>query len=71
MKRSMTGTNHPRSKLTWKLVEAIREEYKKGGTSYSKLAKKYRVSQGNIGRIIRGELWTTKSESQFHSQKTK
>lgn len=51
------GHMHPGSKLTWRMVEEIREEYDNGGTSYSKLAKKYNISSGNIGRIVRKELW--------------
>lgn len=54
----LSGVRHPGAKLDWRTVEKIRKEYKEGDVSYLDLAKKYKVSQGNIGRIIRKEIWT-------------
>lgn len=52
------GSNNGRSKLTEKQVLAIRDEYARGGSSCSALAKKYPVCQQMISRIIRREAWT-------------
>ena len=51
------GSNHPGSKLTWKIVDEIRGRYAEGGISYQELGKKYNISPGNVGRIVRRELW--------------
>ncbi|MDP2672956.1 MAG: hypothetical protein Q8O84_04040, partial [Nanoarchaeota archaeon] len=47
----------PLSKLTWKIVKNIREEYKKENITYEKLAQKYNTDCGTIGRIIHNQAW--------------
>jgi hypothetical protein len=44
-------------KLTWKEVQAIREEYAQGDTSLRKLARKYKVSYSAIRLVVREETW--------------
>ncbi len=51
------GEKHGGSKLTEKQVAQIREEYKKGNTTYRKLGKKYDIDYSTIGKIIRGKRW--------------
>ena len=55
--RVSRGDDHPLSKLSQKKADAIKEEYENGETTYEVLAKKYRVSPGAIGRVIRRETW--------------
>lgn len=45
------------AKLNFETAELIREEYKAGGTSHAKLAKKYNVSPATIGLIINNKIW--------------
>lgn len=45
------------AKLTAALVEQIRERYKEPGVTQGQLAREYRVTAAQIGRIIRGESW--------------
>lgn len=52
-----SGDQSSRAILTGDEVRAIRAEYAAGGTSHSKLAKKYHVSEGNIGFILNGITW--------------
>ena len=44
-------------KLTPEQVAAIRAEYAAGGVTQEALAKRYGVTRGNIGMIIRGVNW--------------
>lgn len=53
----LTGARHPGSKLTWKEVDEIRTRYAEGGISQAQLAREYKTSSGNIGRIVRREIW--------------
>jgi len=50
-------SKNPASKLTWKIVDEIRNEYKKGMSTYDSLAEKYNVSTSTIGRLLRRETW--------------
>ena len=45
-------------KLNFQIAKKIREEYKKGDTSYNKLSKKYNVSSRCIGRVIKNQTWS-------------
>ncbi len=49
--------NSKTAKLNLEIAELIRNEYKNGGTSHSKLAIKYNVSPSNIGNIINNKIW--------------
>ncbi len=51
------GEKHGHSKLIEREVRQIREEYKKGNTTYKKLAQKYNVSRSNIRFIVVRERW--------------
>ena len=49
--------NSKTAKLNMEIAEQIRDEYKMGGTTHTKLAAKYNVSQANIGFIISNKIW--------------
>lgn len=51
------GELNGRSFLTSLDVVDIRTAHANGGTSYTQLAKKYRVSKTLIAMIIRGHVW--------------
>jgi len=51
------GSAHMNAKLTETVVRAIRDEYAAGGTSYSRLAKKYGVSLTAIAAVITRKYW--------------
>lgn len=51
------GENNGSSKLALSTVKEIRDTYAKGELSQRKLAKKYKVCQTTIGKIIRNENW--------------
>jgi hypothetical protein len=50
--------DHPRAKLSWEQVEAIRASQ----LPERILAEMYRVHRSNIGCIRRKESWTVRSE---------
>lgn len=53
-----SGEGNPKARLTGAQVLEIRRRYiGRQGISQAELAKEYGVSQGQIGRIIRGENW--------------
>lgn len=54
--KSTQARNRKYCKITLKLAEDIRKQYRKG-VSQKTLAKKYRVSQTTISLITRGESW--------------
>lgn len=54
---NQNGIKNPSSKLTWRIVEEIRNEYKNGYSTYDSLAEKYNVSTSTIGRLLRRETW--------------
>lgn len=45
------------AKLTPTMVQQIREQYASGSYSQGSLARAYKISIGQIGRIVRGESW--------------
>lgn len=55
----LVGEAHPRAKLTWAIVRAIRSS----GESQASLARRYDVSQANISNIIRGRIWVDQAAS--------
>ena len=52
--RTPRGDKHPNVKLPQTEVDAVRERYCAGGTSYARLAKEKGVSKGLIAAIIKG-----------------
>lgn len=48
--------NTKAAKLSWSQIGDIRREYEAGATQ-GELCKKYGMSVGQIGRIVRGESW--------------
>ena len=65
-RRSATGEQHGRAKLTWGQVQEIRRIYlrrnrQRNGTA---LGKRYGVSFSTINGIIRGELWKVLTPSE-------
>ena len=57
--RSLKGAKHPMSILDQGKVDMIRELYKSKEYSQHKLAKKFNVSRGCIGHIVRNESWVS------------
>lgn len=58
-KRNQTyykGESHPRAKLTWEIVRAVRAEYKRG-TSQMKLQQIFGIAQPYISEIVRNRVW--------------
>lgn len=53
-----TGERHNNHRLTWDEVDQIRALYEAGGVTQAALAKKFNVTRGNIGHIVRYEAWT-------------
>lgn len=51
------GERHGGSKLTAEQVRAIRREREAHQTPFHVLAKRYGVTAGNIGRVLRRETW--------------
>ncbi len=56
-RRSYKGEQNPAAKITLRIVEKIRNDYKISTYSYKDLAKKYKVSPTLIAKIIRNEIW--------------
>jgi hypothetical protein len=56
-KRKVSGGECYRAKLTWKIVEQIREEYAYGEITPRKLAQKYKVTPQTIGRVLGNKIW--------------
>jgi len=48
------GENHPRARLAWADVQAIRATV---GEPYGALAARFGVTKGYIGQIVRGARW--------------
>ena len=55
----MSGEYNPKAKLTLEQVKHIRDKYKQGNTSYSKIAKEYSVDKSTIADIINEKIWRT------------
>ena len=54
----ISGENNGNAKLTNKIVGEIRD-LSKNGISQTEIAKKYKIRQCHVSRIIRGESWKT------------
>lgn len=55
--RSKTGEKHHNAKLSWALVNAIRERHSTGAYSQSQLANIHNVHPETVGWIVRNETW--------------
>lgn len=53
------GENNGMSKLNWDVVGEIRTRYAQGGVTYADLAVDYGVGARAIGKVVRGERWTS------------
>ena len=58
MKAPNSGENNGRVKLTATQVMEIRRAYAEEGIGQSQLARRYGVSQSQIGRIVTGQHWS-------------
>ena len=56
-RKDMRGGGYAKRKFTLEEAEAIRNEYKAGGISQTKLGEKYGVSQPIINMILRGKTY--------------
>jgi hypothetical protein len=52
-----SGEKHRSSKLTQSDVNEIRKLYATGKYSHRKLGEMFEVSHGNVGKIVRNQLW--------------
>ena len=57
-RKDMRGGGYAKRKFTLEGAEQIRNEYKAGGISQTKLGEKYGVSQPIINMILRGKTYT-------------
>tara|TARA_R100001460_G_scaffold36405_3_gene69854 strand:- start:834 stop:1031 length:198 start_codon:yes stop_codon:yes gene_type:complete len=57
-RKDMRGGGYAKRKFTLEEAEQIRNEYKEGGISQTKLGEKYGVSQPIINMILRGKTYT-------------
>lgn len=57
--KGQRGADHHKSKLSEGDVRKIRKLYATGKWTHQALAKKYKMSHPTIGKLIRGEIWTT------------
>ena len=63
----MTHSEHMRLhriKLTWEQVEKIRKLYRTKKYTQSKLGNLFNVSQGEIGYIVRNEIWIRENNNE-------
>ena len=55
--KSLSGENSPAAKLTWQIVESIRDKYKSGLYTQVKLSKEFNTSRRNIRNILTNQRW--------------
>lgn len=53
---SQIGEKNHMAKLTWKIVNSIRKDFKNGMTQVN-IAKKYNIDPRNINKIVRNKRW--------------
>lgn len=51
------GEEHPKAKLTKKIVKAARQERAYKGTSYLELARRYGVNKKTMQSATKGKTW--------------
>jgi len=56
-RQTMKGERHGNAKLTDEIVMEAKNRYAQGNITYAQLASEYGVSQGVIGRAIKGDTW--------------
>lgn len=54
---SLPKEQNPNARVSAPAVQALREEYARGGVTQVQLARKFKVSQTQVSRIVRGEQW--------------
>lgn len=55
--RAPMGERNRHAKLTEELVRSLRKEYAATKSEYAVLGKKYGVTAGTVGKIIRRDIW--------------
>lgn len=58
------GENHPRSKLTWEIVDSIRARYAAGSVTYKELAQEYNVKIAAIQFVVTHRTWRLKPSNE-------
>lgn len=53
----LSGDNNPNSKLTYEIVNEIREKYKTGEFTYKDIALLYNINKAYVGKIINYQNW--------------
>ncbi len=53
----LSGDKNPNSRLTYEIVNEIREKYKNGGVTYKDIALEYNINRGYVGYIINYRVW--------------
>jgi hypothetical protein len=56
-----SGENHPMAKLTWEIVDEIREK-RKNGVTQRKVAEEYGISQWHVSDIAHNKIWVRKEK---------
>jgi hypothetical protein len=56
-KKSFSGSNNPKSKLSFEIAEEIRKKYNTGNYSQGRLSKEYKVGKHTIRMIIKNIYW--------------
>lgn len=62
-RRTPSGESHYRTKLTWKIVKAIRAEYKASYGAGIRLARKWDISPAALYPILSGDSWREGADS--------
>lgn len=57
------GSNNPKAKVDKELGIKIYNEYHNNSLTYNDLINKYPISKSTIGKIVRGQHWTTKNKN--------
>lgn len=58
------GEGNPNSKLTWDMVNSIREHYRKG-ESQTSIQKMFGLPQWKVSRIVLEKIWKTPASRQY------
>ena len=61
----LRGEANTNAKLSTASVDSMRREYKTGAVSQKQLARKYKVSQSLINRILHNERWASQEQINF------
>ncbi len=55
--RQRKGVDRWNAQLTPEIVRQIRRQYRRGGTTYEELGRRFGTTEVNVGKIVRGENW--------------